>query len=220
MKWPKILTIEEARKEQERLRKKVSIMPYPKEPRFVAGVDAAFGADRVFAAACLYRFPELILVEQRSVVQKLIFPYVPGFLSFREGPAIIAAINELSRTPDLILADGQGIAHPRGIGVASYIGVLLGIPTIGCAKSRLIGDYEDPGLKKGSWSPLCVDGNVIGAVLRTRDSVRPLFVSPGHKADVESAVRLTLSCTVAYRIPEPLRCADMLSKSICKSDQA
>lgn len=218
MMWPKTLTLEEARKEQELLRKKVRIAPFSKEPRFVAGVDAAFKADRVFAAACLYRFPELTLVEQRSVVRELIFPYIPGFLSFREGPAIIAALNELSRKPDLILVDGQGIAHPRGIGIASYIGVLQGIPTIGCAKSRLVGEYEEPGTKKGGWSPLRVNGNVVGAVLRTRDAVRPLFISPGHKIDVKSAIRLALSCTVNYRIPEPLRCADILSRSASKSE--
>jgi deoxyribonuclease V len=214
MKWPTTFTLQEARKVQNLLQKKVRIVPLEHEPRYVAGVDAAFSEDRVFAAACLYRFRDLTACEQASFSRKLSFPYVPGFLSFREGPAIIAVLNRLPRMPDLILVDGQGIAHPRGVGIASYIGVLTGIPTIGCAKSRLIGEYEEPLMKKGSWSPLRSEGNVIGAVLRTRDHTRPLFVSPGHRTDLNSAIRLTLACTRNYRIPEPIRCADMLSKKI------
>ncbi|MGE5172683.1 MAG: deoxyribonuclease V [Betaproteobacteria bacterium] len=217
MKWPKTFTIKEARELQNRLREKVRISPLKTEPRYVAGLDAAFSGGRVFAAACLYLFPELCLVEQQSSVQELSFPYVPGFLSFREGPAIIAALRKLSHRPDLILVDGQGIAHPRGIGIASSAGVLTGIPAIGCAKSRLLGEYENPGKKKGDWSPLMLENNIIGAVLRTRDNTRPLFISPGHKTDLNSAIRLTLACTGRYRIPEPLRCADMLSKKIKKT---
>ncbi len=214
MKWPKTITIQEARSQQERLRKKVRLSPVKQEPRFVAGVDAAFSADRVFAAACLFSFPGLTLIERKTAVRKLRFPYVPGFLAFREGPAIIAALESLSRNPDLILVDGQGIAHPRQFGIASYIGVLLDMPTVGCAKSRLIGGYEEPGNRKGNSSPLFVEDKIIGAVVRTRDNVRPLFVSPGHKTDVKSAVRLALSCLGNYRIPEPIRCADMLSKTV------
>jgi deoxyribonuclease V len=149
-------------------------------------------------------------------VRKLSFPYVPGFLAFREGPAIIAAIKKLFHIPDLILVDGQGIAHPRQFGLASYIGVRLDIPTIGCAKSRLIGDYKEPGNKKGSWSPLGLGDDIVGAVLRTKDNVRPLFISPGHRTDVKSAILLTLSCLGNYRIPEPIRCADIHSKIIKK----
>jgi deoxyribonuclease V len=212
MKWPKIITIQEARSRQERLSKKVRLSPLKQKPRFVAGVDAAFSSDRVFAAACLYSFPGLAIVERRTAVRKLTFPYVPGFLAFREGPAIITALASLTRSPDLILVDGQGIAHPRRFGIASFIGVLLDIPTIGCAKSRLVGAYEEPGLKKGCWSPLLVGDDIVGAVVRTRDNVRPLFVSPGHKTDVESAVKLALSCLGNYRIPEPIRGADMLSR--------
>ncbi len=214
MKWPAKFTLQEARQAQNLLQKKVRIIPLEHEFRYVAGVDAAFSEDRVFAAACLYRFQDLTACEHASFSRKLSFPYVPGFLSFREGPAIIAALNKLSRRPGLILVDGQGIAHPRGFGIASYIGVLTGIPTIGCAKSRLIGEYEEPLTKKGSWSALRSEGNVIGAVLRTRDDTRPLFVSPGHRTDLNSSIRLTLSCTRNYRIPEPIRCADMLSKKI------
>lgn len=195
MKWPKTFTIQKARAIQNRLQKRVRITPLKDEPRYIAGVDAAFSDDSVFAAVCLYLFPELALIERRSTVQKLSFPYVPGFLSFREGPAIIAALDKLSRRPDLVLVDGQGIAHPRGVGIASFIGVILDVPTIGCAKSRLIGEYEEPGTMKGSRSLLRLEGKNIGAVVRTRDNTRPLFVSPGHKIDLAAAIRLTLALT-------------------------
>jgi deoxyribonuclease V len=216
MKWPKTFSIEEAREVQIQLQKKVRIAPLTGKLRYVAGVDAAFSEDRVFAAACLYAFPDLIVCERQSSSLKLSFPYVPGFLSFREGPAIIAALDKLSCKPDLILVDGQGIAHPRGIGIASHLGVLTDIPTIGCAKTRLIGEYEEPRREKGSWSPLQSEGAVIGAVLRSRNNTRPLFISPGHKTDLEAAIRITLACTGKYRIPEPLRCADTLSKQMKK----
>jgi deoxyribonuclease V len=214
MKWPKSLTIPEAREIQNQLRKKVRVTPLIKEPRYIAGADAAFSDESVFAAVCLFLFPELTLVEQRTAIQKLSFPYVPGYLSFREGPSIIGALEILSKKPDLILVDGQGIAHPRGLGIASHIGVLLGLPTIGCAKSRLIGEHREPGNKKGSQSPLQLEGKTVGTVLRTKDHTRPLFISPGHKTDLATAVHITLACTGRYRIPEPLRCADMLSKKI------
>ncbi len=214
MKWPKTFSISEARAIQERLRKKVRIVPLRKGPRYIAGVDAAFSDDKVFAAACLYRYPDLTFIEQAYAVQRLAFPYVPGFLSFREGPAIIAAIKDLAAKPDVILVDGQGIAHPRGIGIASHLGVLLGIPTIGCAKTRLIGDFRAPERKKGGRSPLSFGGSVVGAVLRTKDDVRPLFISPGHKIDIAGAVEIVLGCAGRYRAPEPLRCADMLSKKL------
>ena len=216
MKWPTTFTNEEARDLQVSLREKVRIAPLKKDPGYIAGVDAAFSEDKVFAAACLYLLPELALLEERSAVRKLSFPYVPGYLAFREGPAIMAALELLPRRPDLILVDGQGIAHPRGMGIASYLGVLSGIPAIGCAKSRLVGEHDEPGRKKGDWSPLRFENKTIGAVLRTRDDTRPLFISPGHKIDLDSSIRLALDCTGVFRIPEPLRCADMLSKKIKK----
>ena len=219
MKWPKTFTINDARDAQNLLRKKVRLSALKKEPRYIAGVDAAFSDDCVFAAACLYLFPELALIEQQSSVQKLRFPYVPGFLSFREGPAIISALKKLSCKPDLILFDGQGIAHPRGVGIASQTGILLAIPTIGCAKSRLIGHHEEPGIKRGKWSALIYEGKTVGAVVRTKDGVRPLYVSPGHKINLADALRITVACTDKHRIPEPLRCADILAKKMKKSRQ-
>ncbi len=215
--WPKTFSIQHARDVQESLRERVLVTPFRKKLRTVAGVDAAFSDDRVFASACLYDFPGMIAVEQQSCILPLSFPYVPGFLAFREGPAVIAALQKLSRTPDLILVDGQGIAHPRGIGLASCIGVLTGIPAVGYAKSRLVGSYKEPLRERGSWSPLTSDGKVVGAVLRTRDDTRPLFISPGHKTDLDSAIRLVLACTGGFRIPEPLRCADMQSKKLKRS---
>lgn len=214
MKWPKTPTLTEARDLQDRLRKNVRVSPLAKGPRYIAGVDAAFSDDRVFAGVCLYSFPELALLEHKTAILKLSFPYVPGYLSFREGPAIIAALRKLSRTPDVILVDGQGIAHPRGLGIASFIGVFLDIPTIGCAKSRLIGAYTEPGIGKGSWSPLWFERRTVGAVVRTRDRTRPLFISPGHRTDLASAIEIALNCIGKYRIPEPLRCADRFSKQI------
>jgi deoxyribonuclease V len=208
--WPK--TIDYAREMQERDNRLVQIEPLHKEPEYIAGVDAAFSEDRVYAAACLYCYPQLTLVEQAAADKRLEFPYVPGYLLFREGPAIIAALQKLKRKPDVILIDGQGIAHPRGIGSASHLGVLLDIPTIGCAKTRLVGKYHDPGEPKGNWTELQFDGRIVGAVLRTRDRVRPLFLSPGHRIDLHDAIRIALGCVGRYRIPEPLRGADMLSK--------
>lgn len=210
IKWPD--TIAEARELQERHRSRVRIVPLKKDPEFVAGADAAFSEDRVFAAACLYSYPDLTLIERSTATEASIYPYVPGYLFFREGKAIIAALNKLRTKPDIILVDGQGIAHPRGIGSASHLGVLLGKPTIGCAKTRLVGEYREPVKLKESWSEMIYEGRKMGAVLRTRDNVRPLFVSPGHGIDLEGAIRVTLRCVGRYRIPEPLRCADRLSR--------
>jgi deoxyribonuclease V len=214
MKWPKKISLEHARELQKDLRKRVRILPFTGEPRYVAGVDASFTDDEVFAAACLYRYSDLTLVEKAYVVEKLAFPYVPGFLSFREGPAIIAAVRKLTTKPDVLLVDGQGIAHPRGIGIASHLGVLLGIPSIGCAKTRLIGAYKEPGTRKGKRSALRYEGKIVGAVLRTQKDIKPLFVSPGHRVDLESSIRIILSCVGRYRIPEPIRCADTMSKKL------
>ncbi|MEC4686062.1 MAG: deoxyribonuclease V [Nitrospirota bacterium] len=210
--WPK--DIKEAKEVQLVLREDVRILPLRKKIKYVAGVDAAFFKDNVIATACLYTYPHLIHVGDAYAVTKVLFPYIPGYLSFREGPAIIEAINKLSIKPDIILFDGQGIAHPKGLGIASHIGVLLGMPTIGCAKSRLVGDYADPGIKKGEYSHLKYHGKTIGAVLRTRDNVKPVFVSPGNLIDLQGAIDVVLKCTGRYRIPEPIRCADSLAGKI------
>jgi len=203
----------DARAMQERLQAKVRIVPYRSTPRFVAGVDAAFTKDRVVAAVCLFSFPALICLERAAADLPPSFPYIPGYLAFREAPAILTALKKLAQEPDVILVDGQGIAHPRGFGIACHIGVLTDIPTIGCAKTRLVGEYREPERGKGCWTELRFQGDTAGRVLRTRDAVRPLFVSPGHRIDTQASAELVLACTGRYRIPEPLRCADILSRS-------
>lgn len=215
MKWPK--DIKGARRIQKILRWKAEIIPLKKTPKKIAGVDAAFYQDKVIGVACLYTYPDITFIEETFSVTNVLFPYIPGFLSFREGPVIIKAINSLKNKPDVIIFDGQGIAHPRGLGIATHIGLLLGIPTIGCAKSRLIGKYKELCSQKGNWSFLRYKGEIVGAVLRTKDNVRPLFVSPGNRIDLRNSINITLTCTKKYRIPEPLRRADFISKKIKRS---
>lgn len=217
--WPKDLA--RAREIQLFLARKVTIVPLNKTPRLLAAVDASFIDDTVIAVASLYEFPEISHLQDTSFKGKIPFPYIPGFLSFREGPAIIKAVKKLDRWPDLLLVDGHGIAHPRGIGIASHIGVILNLPTIGCAKSRLIGEFREPGGEKGQWSYFYQAGESrkpIGAVLRTRRDVKPLFVSPGHLIDIESSVEIVMKTTAGYRIPEPLRRADILSRMMKREE--
>jgi len=208
--WPRDTT--RAREIQVALQKRIELKPILTTPPLIAGVDAAFFGDRIIGIASLYRFPALTPLKDSVSIRKNTFPYIPGLLSFREGPVLFEAIRGLEVIPDLLLFDGQGIAHPRGIGIASHIGVLLGIPSIGCAKSRLVGDYSEPGAQKGSRTPLSYKGEVVGAVVRSRDNIRPLFVSPGHLVDIDGAAEYILACTGRYRLPEPIRRADRLSK--------
>jgi deoxyribonuclease V len=209
--------IGEARTLQLELAARVRCVPLKSPLRLVAGVDAAFSGTRVFAAACLYAFPSLEPVEDAAASGEIGFPYVPGFLTFREGPAILEAVAALGRKPDLILVDGQGIAHPRRLGIASHIGVLLGVPTVGCAKSRLVGEFREPGRERGCRSRLQFDARTVGAVVRTRTGVRPLFVSPGHLVDIPGSVQVVLRTAARFRIPEPLRRADALSRASSKA---
>lgn len=218
--WPKDTA--RAKEVQLYLARKVKVVPLKKIPIYIAAVDASFLDNTIMAVASLYKYPEMVHLQDFSFQGKTRFPYIPGFLSFREGPAIVNALEGLKTPPDVILIDGQGIAHPRGIGIASHIGVILNLPTIGCAKSRLIGEFQQPGREKGQWAYLYLKGEPlrpIGAVLRTRTNVRPLFVSPGHLIDIKSSVAIIMQCTNTYRIPEPLRRADMLSRMM-KREQA
>jgi deoxyribonuclease V len=212
MKWPE--DIKTAKQVQRVLRKRVSIIPFKGKLRYIAGADAAFIGDRAVGTVCIFSYPDLTIVEEKYAVAKSPFPYIPGFLSFREGPAIISAIRKLTIEPDVIIFDGQGIAHPQGLGIASHIGVLIDRPAIGCAKSRLVGEFSEPGKRKGSRSPLKYRGKTVGAVLRTRSNVNPVFVSPGHKTDLRSSLNIILECTEKFRLPEPVRCADRLSKEL------
>lgn len=206
--------ISEAKNIQENLKKKIKISPLEKNLTYIAGVDAAFWQDKIIAVAAFYSYPELSHIEDAYAIEKIVFPYIPGFLSFREGHSILAALHKSSIRPDVLLFDGQGIAHPRGIGIASHIGVLLNIPSIGCAKSRLVGEYEEPDQEKGSLSALIYKGERVGVVLRTRTSVKPLFISPGHMIDIDSSLKIVMNCISNFRMPEPLRRADSLSKKL------
>jgi deoxyribonuclease V len=212
--WP--ININDAKEIQKTLQQKIVISPLTRNPRSIAGVDAAFLDDRVVGVASLFAFPELRLIEETYAELPSSFPYIPGFLSFREGPALIEALKKLKSRPDIILFDGQGLAHPKKLGIATHIGVLLDTPSVGSAKSRLIGKYEEPGPKKGAWSALHYRNEPVGSVLRTRDYTKPVFVSPGHMADVKTAREIILACSTKFRIPEPLRRADSVSKKIKK----
>lgn len=209
-------SIKEANAIQSALEELVKIAPLQEPLRSIAGVDAVFSGNTVTGVAAIFTYPALTPVDEASATVKASFPYRPGYLSFREGPALIEAVLRLKKRPGLILCDGQGIAHPRRMGIASFLGVWLDLPAVGCAKSRLVGEFEMPGIQKGNWSPLSFNGKVIGAVLRTKEKVRPIFVSPGHRVSLEDAIRIVLVCCQGFRIPEPIRRADMLSRKLQK----
>lgn len=209
------VTPKEAIALQRTLAARVHLQPGPKQVRCVAGVDTGF-ADHgrmARAAVVVLSFPELAPLETRIALEPTPFPYIPGLLSFRELPVVLHALEKLSILPDLVLCDGQGIAHPRRLGIAAHLGVVTGLPTIGVGKSRLIGDYREPGMEKGCVAPLMDAKQRIGTVVRTRRAVRPLFVSPGHRTDHASAVEWTLACTGRYRLPEPIRMADRVASA-------
>jgi deoxyribonuclease V len=252
------LSYKEAVDLQEHLARRVRLTPVRKMPKLVAGLDCAFSKNgrEIIAAVIVLKLPDKTvipasssvipakagiqfeIIETATVVQKVTFPYIPGLLSFREAPACIAAVEKLKTKPDVFIIDGQGIAHPRRFGIASHLGLFFDKPTIGCAKSRLIGDFEEPPLEKGAYSLLMVPSHephlsavafsssvalakeeakaevtgheVIGAVLRTRKAVNPVFVSVGNKCTLDDAIRIVLACTTKYRIPEPTRLAHQL----------
>lgn len=178
--------------------------------RLVAGVDVSY-ADRARGAVVVFRYPEMELVEQATVTRDSAFPYVPGLLSFREVPVALDALARLQTAPDLLLCDGQGYAHPRRFGLACHLGLVTGLPSVGCAKSRLVGSYTEPGPALGDRSPLRVGEETVGMVLRSRPRTRPLFISAGYRVTLEQAVDVTLACLRGYRLPEPTRAADRLA---------
>lgn len=175
--------------------------------RLVAGVDVSVKNEVSQAAVVVITYPELHLVETVLASQPTPFPYIPGLLSFREGPVLEQAFQKLEHVPDVFIFDGMGIAHPRRIGIASHMGLWLEKPTIGCGKTHLIGDYQEPTPERGAYSQLVNKGDVIGVALRTRAGVKAVYISPGHLADLETSIQLTLSCTPKYRLPEPIRLA-------------
>jgi deoxyribonuclease V len=187
------------------------------EVHAVAGVDMAINEEHntVQAAVVLLKYPEMELIEQHIYEEKMRMPYIPGLLSFREAPAVLGAFQKLRHKADLVMADGQGIAHPRRIGIASHLGLWLNLPTIGCAKSILIGKYDEEKLGKevGNWLPLVYKGEILGAAVRTRTNVSPMYISLGHMISLETSIKYVLACGKGYRLPETTRLADKLSKN-------
>ena len=207
------VTPKEAIALQRMLAGRVRLQSGPKNIRSVAGVDTGFPDQgrTARAAVVVMSCPQLEPLEVQLAFEPTSLPYIPGLLSFRELPVVLRALEKLSILPDLVLCDGQGIAHPRRLGIAAHLGVVTGLPTIGVGKSRLIGDYQEPGQEKGCISPLMDAGQRIGTVVRTRTSVRPLFISPGYRTDHDSAVEWAFACTGRYRLPEPIRLADRVA---------
>jgi len=219
------LTYAQARDLQTQLAGKVQFTPLTKTPGLIAGLDCALlaRAKKIVAAAVVLEVPqpaeglwepierlEFKLVETAVASQALDFPYIPGLLSFREAPVCLAAVEKLQTEPDAFIIDGQGVAHPRRLGLAAHLGLFFNKPTIGCAKSRLTGTFEEPSAEKGAYSLLKDEkrtDEVIGAVVRTRSNVKPVFVSVGNRCTLENAVKLVLNCTTRYRLPEPTRLA-------------
>ena len=207
------LTPSEAIALQQQLRKKIrkSGALRPNQLKTIAGADCAFDhtGRYGFAGVVVYRYPELEVLRRVGRRSRVTFPYVPGLLSFREAPLLLAAIEKLDKLPDLFIFDGQGIAHPRRIGIASHMGLLLDRPSIGCAKSRLIGQHRTPGQKPGSSAPLTIDGEQVGNVLRTKRGCKPVYISVGHRINLAQATEIILTCVGKYRIPIPTRDADL-----------
>jgi deoxyribonuclease V len=201
---------------QKQLCEKVQLVELKNHTKTIAGIDCAFSRDkkRIIACVVLLKLPGFEPIETENAVQKLTFPYIPGLLSFREAPACIAAVEKLKNEPDAFIIDGQGIAHPRRFGLACHLGLFFDKPTVGCAKSRLTGSFEDPAPEKGSFSPLKNGEETIGAVVRTRTNVEPVFVSVGNKCSLKDAIEITLNCTTKYRIPEPTRLAHQLVSTL------
>ena len=197
---------------QKSLRGSLVLRPPAQGPQTVAGADISFDKDdpTVYAGIVVLRLPDLSVVEEATVITEATFPYVPGLLAFREAPAILAVWEKLRTTPDAVMFDGQGVAHPRRFGIAAHVGLWLDRPTWGCAKSLLCGKYAEPAPARGSRSALVDKGETIGAVLRTKDHTSPVFVSAGNHMDLETAVDLTLRCGGGYRVPEPTRRAHLL----------
>jgi deoxyribonuclease V len=203
---------------QRALRARIQMQAGRRAIRTVAGADvalAAVGRDPraqrealAYAGVIVYRFPSLLEVERQSAIRRVSFPYIPGLLAFREGPALLEALRKLRHKPDVLLFDAHGYSHPRRFGLACHLSLVLDVPGIGVAKSLLVGRFEPPAESAGAWSPLVDDGETIGGVLRTRSRVQPVYVSVGHRMDLQTAIELVLACCDGYRIPKPTREAD------------
>jgi deoxyribonuclease V len=206
------VTYPEAVAIQNELRKNIRVCALKHEPATIAGADVSFDKQNntLYAAVAVLEFPSLEPVAKAVVKEQASFPYIPGLLSFREVPVVIKSYKKLKVFPDVLLCDGQGMAHPRGVGLASHLGLLLGIPSIGCAKSRLCGEHAEPGPEVGNWTSLKLDDRTIGAVLRTRKGVKPVYVSVGHLITLRKAITIVIRSGAGFRIPEPTRIAHLL----------
>ncbi|HGJ64572.1 TPA: deoxyribonuclease V [bacterium] len=209
-KWN--ISYDEAIKIQHELSNRVIIQPFKTKPKLIAGADVSYskGSDLFFSGVVIFQMPDLFIVEESTAQDKVDFPYIPGLLSFRESPVLLKAFDKLKTVPDVVILDGQGIAHPRGLGIASHIGLILDIPTIGCAKNVLVGKYETPSIEAGEYTPLIYNNKAVGVALRTKKNVSPVFVSPGYKIDIPSAIEIVLNFCRGYRLPEPTRQAHLL----------
>ena len=212
------VTAREAIEIQNQLKTRIILENGPERENIsrIAAADVSYdkSTNTVYAAVMVFSFPDLSLLEEKHVSSAATFPYVPGLLVFREGPALIRAFKEIGQKPDVVIFDGQGIAHPRGIGIATHMGILLDKPSIGCAKTVLVGDFEEPKETAGSYTPLVKNSVQLGVALRTKDRVEPVFVSVGHKIDLTTAIDIVRKCSRGYRLPEPIRQAHILSNRL------
>jgi len=209
LKYPNLhsweVTPEEAIQLQKELQKKISLKKSLNKIKKVAGADVSYYQNKMIAGVIIFEFPNLKVIERQSFISPVNFPYIPGLLTFREGPILLEAFKRIKNEPDIILFDGQGIAHPRRMGMATHLGLFLDKPTIGCAKSKLSGNYKTLGEEKGSYSLLREGKEIIGAVIRTRKKVKPVFISPGNKIDLHNSIEIVLKCTDKYKLPVPVR---------------
>lgn len=217
--WPNAQN--EAVEIQSRLREHIIIESLNIGVKLIAGVDTAFDHthDMLYAGVCLYSYPDMTECERATASDKASFSYVPGLHAFREGKVILAAMSRLRTKPDLVMFAGHGIAHPRQIGLASHLGLILDIPSIGCARKKLVGQHGELGPESGSSAPLIVDNKEVGRVYRTRENVKPVFISPGHRCNVEDASGIIIGCLRGYRIPEPLRAAHRLANRMKRNNK-
>lgn len=215
------MTPREAIELQKSLRGRVRLTPLKGSIKTIAGADISFNKfdPTIYAGLVVLSLPTLEVIEEVGIVSRTQFPYVPGLLSFRESPSVLEAWAKLKTEPDAVMFDGQGIAHPRRVGIASHVGLLIERPTLGCAKSVLVGKYEEPDRERGSSTELIDKGEVVGAAVRTKSNVQPIFVSPGHLIDLEDAISLTLASDGGYRQPEPTRRAHLLVNALRRGER-
>jgi deoxyribonuclease V len=208
--WPS--TPEDAEEIQDRLKPLMIESPGPQKLTTVAGLDVAYADDRLAAAVVVLDATTFEVLAEATAVDEPTFPYIPGLFAFRELPALVAALRKIELVPDLLVCDGHGLAHPRGFGLACHLGILTGLPTIGVGKTHLIGSYAPVGSTRGSYSPLLYENRTVGRVVRTQEDVKPVYVSVGHRIDLDTATRHLLDLTPRYRLPETTRQSDQLSR--------